>query len=105
MRTITNQPLYEFDGETQLTFDNRVPITLFSGMLKLVGAYQTTDGEERIAAYALGLKIYGHDVSVDLEDAEYKLLLKILSAKTMAPSAIMGGQISQILKESHTKVE
>lgn len=70
--------LKDFAGEDILGVDG--PLTTKSMLLQCVGAFFTSPSpEENIEANRVGQKLYDSEGSIELEDAEFKLLNKAVN--------------------------
>ena len=68
--------------------------------LNQLGGSQGENGEEAIEMYQLGLKIRSATESVDLEDAQFKILKKVCEKNKIQWLSHFHAQVLLLLKES-----
>lgn len=73
------------------------PITMRRAIITHCGMFETSNGEEAIHAFDLGIKIKNAGPTISVEDADYKFL----KDKTLGQPKYVSMIMAQVLKEFH----
>ncbi len=91
-----DSPVRDFEGEVIMDSEGK-PFTYKLLFLQHLGGHITTEPKENILAYKIGMDIHAANGSVELEDAEFDLLRKTLSRPKPMYSALVMGQVYEVL--------